>query len=241
MMLAQTNLQLYRQLIEAGWDEPSLLLARRAYELACELVGNSYRPNGKAFASHLLGTASALVHWNERPAMVLAGLLHSAYLYGDFGDGERRDSPRRRAYLQSLVGTEVEELICKFMNDRSIGLFETTDRDLRVLKLANLLDELTDAGTEFAAGKPVPEIDGKNEKQRYSDLITLAHDSAGSAADQMFQQTLSELQSIIVPACLKCNQRASRPVQPGVAALRRSRLRRRVAKLQSKIAARRAA
>ena len=86
-MHAQTNLQLYPQLIEAGWSEHDLARARAAHDLSCELFAGCYRPSNKAFIAHLVGTASALAAWGEPPDTVLAGLLHSSYLYGDFGDG----------------------------------------------------------------------------------------------------------------------------------------------------------
>lgn len=241
-MIAQTNIQLYRQLIDAGWHESDLRKVRNAYQLAQELVGNSFRPNGKPFVCHLVGTASVLAHWNQRPAMVLTGLLHAAYLYGDFGDGERRDSPRRRSYVQSIVGGEAEALLQQFMQSRGINLQELTDCDLLVLSLADLLEELVDAGPAFAVGKPVAEIDSKNQQQqRFRDIIAIANSAIGISAGQMFDQAFSELQSVAVPDCLTSNQRASRPVPQGVAALRRNKIGRRIAKLQAKIAAKRAA
>ena len=79
---AQTNLQLYGQLGAAGWTEPQLALVASGYELAMEICGASFRPNGKPFMCHLVGTASIVASWVAPVDEVVCGLLHSAYTHG---------------------------------------------------------------------------------------------------------------------------------------------------------------
>ena len=58
-----------------------------------------------------MGTASALFLWNEPIEMVTAGLLHSAYLYGTFGDGTRGITEGKRRTVRNRIDPESEALI----------------------------------------------------------------------------------------------------------------------------------
>lgn len=163
-MLPQTNLQLYRVLLARDASEADLAAARRAYDLARELFSHSYRPNHKPFVSHLIGVAGALAQWGEPIETVVAGLLHSAYLYADFGDGARGVTESRRRLVRAVAGERAESLI----NDYTWARWEMTadeavarvasgtiDRETVVLKLADLCDEYVDGGLHYAAGKPL--------------------------------------------------------------------------------------
>ena len=107
---AQTNLQLYGQLLSAGRPEQELRLIRDTYELALGLFAAQYRGNGKPFVSHLVGVASILTaHWQPIET-IAAGLLHSVYSFGEFGDGTRGADKRKREEVNKTVGAVVEEL-----------------------------------------------------------------------------------------------------------------------------------
>ena len=72
-MVPQTNLQLYRVLLDRGFEEPSLGQVRAAYELARRLFAGCYRPSHKPFVCHLVGTAGALAIWGQPADVVTAG------------------------------------------------------------------------------------------------------------------------------------------------------------------------
>ncbi|MEM8864816.1 MAG: hypothetical protein AAGF31_04650, partial [Planctomycetota bacterium] len=74
-MLAQTNLQLYRQLLDAQWPDADLATTRAAYELARQLFVHCHRPSQKPFLCHLVGAASALVAWEKQQPLVWAGRI----------------------------------------------------------------------------------------------------------------------------------------------------------------------
>ena len=99
--LAQTNLQLYNQLVARGWSDPELASARRAYELATDLFAGQLRPSGKTFVAHLVGVASALVTSGARAELVVAGLVHAAYTHGDFGDGRWDAAESKRTIVRA--------------------------------------------------------------------------------------------------------------------------------------------
>ena len=103
MILPQTNLQLYRELIRRQTPESDLARVRAAYDASRSLVGNCFRPNHKPFLCHLVGTAGALATWGKPIDVVIAGLLHGVYKFGQFNDGERGPSPRRRDWLRQRV------------------------------------------------------------------------------------------------------------------------------------------
>jgi hypothetical protein len=157
-MIAQTNLQLYRQLRDTGIAESELARVRDAYELAVELFSGKYRKSHRAFVEHLVGTASIVADADGRSTMVLAALLHAAYVSGDWK--EIPAGVRARQTVRQVVGTDVEELIWHYskMAVELEALTSWTDAvrhapsplalDLVVLRLANQVEELQDQPEE---------------------------------------------------------------------------------------------
>ncbi len=60
MHYAQTNIQLYEQLLAARWSAADIVPARAAYELAMRIFAGHFRPSHKPFLAHLVGVASIL-------------------------------------------------------------------------------------------------------------------------------------------------------------------------------------
>ncbi|HUZ13406.1 MAG TPA: glycosyltransferase [Caulobacteraceae bacterium] len=79
--LAQTRTALREQALGRGYGA----VAARALESACDFATLSfdglYRADGRPFLNHAIGTASALVRYDLRLDVVLAGLLHAAYTH----------------------------------------------------------------------------------------------------------------------------------------------------------------
>src|SRR3954451_10344061 len=111
---AQTNLQLYAQLREAGADDTDLALVRQGYDLAMHLCPASFRGSGKPLLAHLVGTASILAAMDQSARVVTAGLLHAVYVFGDFGDARGGVTDERRARVRQAVGRDVEDLIARY-------------------------------------------------------------------------------------------------------------------------------
>src|SRR5262249_6068970 len=111
---AQTNLQLYGQLLALGHASADVAAGAEAYELAMRLLAGCFRGSGKPFLAHAVGTASVLGSVRARVPVVSAGLLHAAYTLGEFGNGWRGASPAKRAEVRRAVGSEVEELVTRY-------------------------------------------------------------------------------------------------------------------------------
>ena len=77
-MIAQTFLDLYRELKSRHYRTQDLELIFHAHELATRIFSGSYRPTYKPFICHLVGTASILGKCDERRELIAAALLHSA-------------------------------------------------------------------------------------------------------------------------------------------------------------------
>lgn len=152
---AQTNIQLCNQLHYAGYSEADLARASSAYALAAKLFTGCFRPSGKVFLAHLVGTASILGELRRPIDTVVAGLLHSVYTHGEFGDGKRGISERKRAQLRSIIGREAEELIAAYTNilwdehnillvQQRLSVLNGTDREALLMRLANELEDHLD-------------------------------------------------------------------------------------------------
>jgi (p)ppGpp synthase/HD superfamily hydrolase len=154
---AQTNIQLFNQLRLNGYSNNDLSCIYQAYQLTMRLFTGGFRPSGKTFIAHLVGTASILISLRAPTNLVAASLLHAAYVNGDFGDGIKGISATKRQQLRCAVGEEVEEYIARYtamqwdqqtipiICDR-LNSFDAIDRDVLLIRLANELEEYLDLG-----------------------------------------------------------------------------------------------
>ena len=157
-LFAQTNLQLRAQLLELDYSIDDINTLMRVYELAVPMFSAQYRASGKPFINHLVGTASVLASRRAPTTLLVAALLHAAYMTGDFGfHPGRRQSRRRRTHVRELVGEEAENLIALYdtMTWRAaqIGALRqgykeaaSDTRDAVLLRLANVYEDFMDGG-----------------------------------------------------------------------------------------------
>ncbi|MGH7928383.1 MAG: DUF6817 domain-containing protein [Candidatus Binatia bacterium] len=155
---AQTNIQLYEQLRNEGYSPVEIGKIAEAYCLCLELFACVYRPSGKTFIAHLVGTASILASLNVSIDIVTAGLLHAAYFDGDFGTGLYGVSEAKRRRLRQIVGSAAEDYVARyaallwFTEERIRAVYRRVndlnaiDRDVLLIRLANELEELLDFG-----------------------------------------------------------------------------------------------
>ncbi|MDZ4849754.1 MAG: HD domain-containing protein [Pirellulaceae bacterium] len=164
MRIAQTNLQLYNQLLSQRRAAEELKNVRLAYELAMQLFASRFRATGKPFLAHLVGTASLLA-WFEQPAsVVMAGLLHAAFDAGDFADGRTGFNRSRQHRMERLVGDEVSSLVIEYHRlPRSDVIkclqgcapieMNSMRSTVLLIHLCDTLEEHSDSGMRYAPGK----------------------------------------------------------------------------------------
>jgi hypothetical protein len=158
--VAQTNLRLYNQLRAAGWSEVDLARVKDAYTLLVRILGSRLRPDGKPFTAHGIGTASILADTGFDVDVVLAGMLHAAYAWGDWGEGSHHMTAHKRAAVRRVVGARAERIVAQYTRvpwqpaevEAVLGRVEHLDpeeRDMVALKLANALDDNLDLGMRY--------------------------------------------------------------------------------------------
>ena len=243
-MLPQTNLQLYRLMILENADDESLARTRAAYDIARQLFSSAFRPSHKPFVCHLVGTAGALAGWGQPVPVVIAGLLHSAYLYGQFGDGAKGITPERRNWLRQIIGVDAEELICVYTRARwqhwtAAGLAEAIEQDpslrqVTMIKLADLLDEFSDSGTLYSPTKQLEfGLHGGSAQQQ--EFLPLVSRCAGPRAAAQFREVFAARNAIQPPDCLRNNDRSFHIATAGVPRLARSPVGRMLARFQQRV------
>ncbi len=152
---AQTIIQLYNQLRLNGYSNADMVLVRNAYELAMLLFSGRFQPSGKTLISHGVGTASILTSLRLPGEVVAAGLIHNAYLNGDFGDGKRFISKSKREYVRHAVGEEIEQYVARFATLKwkpenisairdKVNELNPVDRNTVLIRLADHLEHLLD-------------------------------------------------------------------------------------------------
>jgi (p)ppGpp synthase/HD superfamily hydrolase len=160
--IAQTHLQLFQQMRSRGYSRDEVAMVAKAYGVAARLFANRFRPCGRPFVAHLVGSSAVLV-WLKAPIqMVVAELLHAAYQEGDFPNSLEGMTPRKREALTAEIGTEAEALVAAYtVGSRSLtGILASharftqmspLERDILLMQLANELDDYRDfAGNHCA-------------------------------------------------------------------------------------------
>jgi hypothetical protein len=101
------------------------------------LGADEVRHSSRTLLDHLVGTADLLASWGAPPRVEIAGLLHSVYGTGSFGEAPLAGaSPTERARVTDAVGKDVERLVhlyCRmdvpFLEDAVAGTSPLLDRD----------------------------------------------------------------------------------------------------------------
>ncbi len=161
MIVAQTNLQLFRQLDAAGWSNHDRQRVIDAYALIAELHAGQYRASGKTFVAHLCGTASIVQATGGTVDQTLAALLHAAYDQGDFGDGRRVRTSRKQAEVREAIGPDAEALVVQYSDwpwrtrlpallDGRPDVFADWERTVAFVRLANEVEERVDGADDYA-------------------------------------------------------------------------------------------
>jgi (p)ppGpp synthase/HD superfamily hydrolase len=111
---AQTEIQLFNQLINDGYSNTELVCIHNAYKLSVSLFAGRFQSSGKDFIAHVVGTASILGSLHLPAEVIAAGLIHSVYRIGDFGHGGMDISSTKRNHIKHALGDEVEDYVYRF-------------------------------------------------------------------------------------------------------------------------------
>jgi len=200
---AQTNLQLYTGLRDAGCTEEDLRLVRSGYDLAMRLFTASFRGSGKPLLAHLVGTASILAAVGRPARIVTAGLLHAAYALGDFGDGRLGMTEAKRKRVREAVGGEVEELVARYtlfdwnrntiprIRER-VDTLTPIEREVLVIRLANELEDHLDYGVLYCGnGEARREYIRSPLNQSVDMARSLGFTDLAQELERAFQETLA--------------------------------------------------
>lgn len=224
-MYAQTNIQLYNQLVRDGYAPDDLVLIRRAHELAVQLFAGQYRPSGKTFMDHAIGTASIIHEVQGKPALTAAGLLHSAYSNGDFGLSGRMSAGVRSRRVTDSAGSEVEVYVRRYnelpwsmrsapeLLDRIDGM-TTVWRDVVSLRVANEVEDHLNGGTLYCYGAARHK---QRLEQRHELLAGLAQRLGLPALQQAVDRVFAECagQDVVPELLQRVRRKQSYRILPG--------------------------
>ena len=149
---AQTNLQLYEQMAAAGFQAEDIQMVKQAYGLAQKIFSAKFRGSGRPFLAHLVGTASILVKYDASIKVIVLGLLHSAYAFGDFGTGIGGITAAKRQFLVAELGRDNEAMIHAYALYRvrpetyarvvqQSASIDEMEQDMLITHLANTLED----------------------------------------------------------------------------------------------------
>lgn len=208
---AQTNIQLFNQLLRQGYGAADLRSVVAAYDLAGMLVTGRFRASGKTFIAHLVGTASILGSLQTSSALVAAGLLHAVYQAGDFGDDRPGVSDAKRQFVRSAVGNQIEEYVYRYdalkWHDQSIrsqvealdGMTEV-ERHIVLIRLANELEEHLDLGMLYCGAQ---RLTGTSANHRCRLLVKLAEKLGFPTLARELTSAFAETASATLPPELR--------------------------------------
>lgn len=151
---AQTNVQLFNQLRVEGYSKKERERVREAYEFAMRLFAGLFLPSGKTFTDHLVGTASILASLHVSADLVIAGLIHAAYLHGNFGGIRKGISVTTRKQVRHAVGEKVEEYVVRC--ERMPLNWET------IAVLRDTLDELGPVDRDVLLMRSIGNLEARN-------------------------------------------------------------------------------
>lgn len=213
--VAQTNIQLYRQLVEAGWSDIDLARCASAYEFALPLFATRFRANGKPFLAHLTGVASLLATEGEAADIIIAGLLHAVYDQARFGRARFGLTAAKRAKVTHVVGKPVAMLVEAYhtfvwndavvvaMGNRNVAA-DPLLRQLLIMRLANEVEDNLDCAACFSAKPSRP-----NDAGPLAALVRLAVSIGAPSLAAALTQSHAATQALEVPTCLVSGRQSS--------------------------------
>lgn len=205
MTYAQTNVQLFNQLEQVGYSKDERQRVFEGYEFGIRIFSGLVLPFGKPFIDHLVGTASILASLRVPTELVVAGLIHAAYLHGDFGGFRTGATRRNRQRVRRVVGEETEAYVVAYhrllwTSKKILALHDTvdelsaTDRDVLLIRLANELEHHLDLGALYFARNETERKGHQRHIGRHGPLmVTMAERLGQSSLAAEMQATFDSI------------------------------------------------
>ena len=133
-----------------GYTAGDIMNIKSAHWTALLLSSGGYRPCGRPFVNHLIGTASVLVHFGFEARLVVAALLHAAYTHAPKMRGAQEtidtvtrilggaDSPIDRMVRACTLRDKRWAELARLDNWQDVAT--TEDADTAIIAMARLID-----------------------------------------------------------------------------------------------------
>jgi hypothetical protein len=229
LVIARTVAHLLQQLRGQGRDLAEQELVRRAYYFGTPLHSARFEVDGTPFHVHGLGVASIASQVGAPVAVLGAGVLHNAFVTGDWADGRGVGvHPSRLERLRAGVGAEVATILTDLHRaradrhlDRAMADPASLSAGARwsvLLDLADFCDKWDDGRIYFGS----PERDDRRFVDAHRDgLVGLARALGWPELADHFRAVFDRVGADEVPPSLLLGRRYSEVVLPPSA---RSRL-----------------
>ncbi|MBW4645961.1 MAG: hypothetical protein KME23_23720 [Goleter apudmare HA4340-LM2] len=197
--LAHTNVQLLNQLRNAGYSHADLFYIFEIYKFVIELC-YGFQSSGKLFIVHLIRTASILVSLQTNISVIAAGLLHSVYEFGDFGDGSRGLRDWKRARVRQRCGEITELIVMKYSTLQwtepvvcnNLVALESNEQDAILIRLVNQLELCLDLEVLYQSNYvDIIQNIKEQEKLLIEMAIALGYPHLAAQLAETFQEILS--------------------------------------------------
>jgi hypothetical protein len=134
-----------------GYTADDLAQIKKAHWVALILSSGGYRPCGRPFINHLIGTASVLVHFGFETRVVIGALLHACYTHAPRMRGGAQETVDTVARWLGGAGTTVDRMVRGYTVrssrwkqlsdlDNWSDVATMDDIDVAVIAMANLVD-----------------------------------------------------------------------------------------------------
>lgn len=153
--LAQTRSALREQALSRGYSSEEVLALERIADFATLLFDGLYRPDGRPFLNHAIGTASALVRYELDMDIVRAGLLRAAYIHRPEWIAEAEVSSTLAAIpaVGRLIRGQPQARAILSADDADLSSFNVVGASVACILAANNV-EMRLSGEYSATGRP---------------------------------------------------------------------------------------
>jgi hypothetical protein len=167
--------------------------------LAMRLSHGMYRPCGRPFLNHLIGTASVLLFYGFSIRMVLAGLLHSAFSHGASPATRAADEAIRKLFEQlGSVGPRVAGMVERY--------------DQRESTYKEFLGKLTSAGDLNLQLSETLLLEAANDIDMHLSLEVAATARTDVAKGPVLDWALASCEAVGVPAMARSVRQARQAI-----------------------------
>jgi GT2 family glycosyltransferase len=134
-----------------GYTARDIANIKSAHWTALLLSSGGYRPCGRPFINHLLGTASVLAHFGFESRLIVGALLHAAYTHAPRLRGGAQETVETVTRILGGAGSPVDRMVraytlraMRWANlaglDNWQDVATTEDADTAIIAMANLVD-----------------------------------------------------------------------------------------------------